>query len=175
MYVDQRVASRHRRPDGSHRSPGGGGYVGPQMVYQKGVHRFNGWQALDYARQRYLTGGDYTRQRHQQQLIKALVGQILAADTARDPVKLDRVLQAIGEALVFDGRGRRVIDFAYALRDVEAADITLVGLPGGSVGRGSGYAGEQLQPVGRQFLAAVRGDRVAAFLAAHPELVNKER
>ena len=32
-----------------------------------------GWEALDYARQRYgLKNGDYDRQRHQQQLIKAI-------------------------------------------------------------------------------------------------------
>jgi LCP family protein required for cell wall assembly len=175
MYVDQKVVSRHREPDGDHRKPGRGGYVGPQMVYPKGMHHFTGWQALDYGRQRYLSGGDYTRQRHQQQLIKALVGRILSQDMARDPVKLDRVLRAVGGALVFDGRGRRVIDFAYALRDVEPADITLVGLPGASVGGGSGYLGEQLRPVGKQFLAAVRTDRVPQFLATHPELINKER
>jgi LCP family protein required for cell wall assembly len=175
MYVDQQVQSRHREPDGDHRKPGYGGYVGPQMVYRKGIHHFTGWQALDYSRQRYLTGGDYTRQRHQQQLIKALVGTILAQDIARDPVKLDRVLRAVGKALVFDGRGRRIIDFAYALKQLDAADITLVGLPVAGVGVGCVYLGEQLQPVGRQFLTAVRGDSVAQFLATHPELVNKER
>jgi anionic cell wall polymer biosynthesis LytR-Cps2A-Psr (LCP) family protein len=142
------------------------------MVYEKGTRHFTGWQALDYARQRYLTGGGYTRQKHQQQLIKALVGRILSQDMARDPIKLDRVLRAVGDALVFDGRGRRVIDFAYALRDVSAKNMTLVALPGGSVGRGSGYAGEQLKPVSRQFLAAVKGDTVAQFLTAHPELVH---
>jgi LCP family protein required for cell wall assembly len=173
LYVDQRVVSKHRQPDGKHRRPVPGGYTGPQMVYEKGTRHFTGWQALDYARQRYVAGGGYTRQRHQQQLIKALVGQILSQDMARDPVRLDRVLRAIGDALIFDGRGRSVIDFAYALRDVDPADITLVNLPGGSVGRGGGYAGEDLQPVSRQFIAAVTADRAARFLAAHPELVSR--
>jgi LCP family protein required for cell wall assembly len=175
MYVDMKVSSRHREPDGDHRRPGRGGYVGPQMVYQPGMHHFVGWQALDYARQRYLTGGDYTRQRHQQQLVKALVGKILAEDLARDPIKLDRVLRALGDALVFDGRGRRVIDYAYALREVDAADITLVGLPGAGLGRGGAYRGEQLQPVSKRFLAAVKADQVEQFLAGNPKLINKER
>lgn len=176
MYVDQRVASRHREPDGDHRKPGAGGYIGPQMVYPKGMHHFTGWQALDYGRQRYLSGGDYTRQRHQQQLIKALVGKILSDDTARDPIKLDRVLNALGDTLVFDGRGRKIIDFAYALRTVEPTAIKLVGLPGEGVGTGGNYLGEQLQqPVGRQFFAALRAGELETFLAGHPKLINKER
>jgi len=175
MFVDMQVTSRHREPDGDHRRAGRGGYIGPQMVYPKGMHHFTGWQALDYGRQRYLTGGDYTRQRHQQQLIKALVGKILDQDMARDPAKLDAVLRAVGDTLTFDGRGRGVIDFAYALREIAPADITLVGLPGAGVGRGSGYRGEQLKAAGKQFLTAVREDRVAQFLAANPTLVNKER
>jgi anionic cell wall polymer biosynthesis LytR-Cps2A-Psr (LCP) family protein len=143
------------------------------MIYPKGTRHFTGWQALDYARQRYIAGGAYARQRHQQQLLKALVGRILSQDMARDPVRLDRVLRAVGDALIFDGRGRRVIDFAYALRGVDPADITLIDLPGGSVGRGGGYLGEDLRPVSRQFIAAVRADRADQFVAAHPELVSR--
>ncbi|HYN96381.1 MAG TPA: LCP family protein [Pilimelia sp.] len=171
LYVDQRVVSRHRQPDGQHRRPVSGGYTGPQMVYQPGTRHLTGWQALDYARQRYLTGGDYTRQRHQQQLVKALAGEILDRGLATDPARLDAVLRAVGGALTFDGRGRRVIDYAYALRGVRPAAMTLVALPGASVGRGGGYLGEELKPVGREFLAAVRANRVPAFMASHPELV----
>ena len=41
--------------------------------HEKGCKDMEGWEALDYARQRYgLTNGDYDRQRHQQQLIKAM-------------------------------------------------------------------------------------------------------
>ena len=173
LYVDQRVPSRHRRPDGTLRPLGSDGYVGPQMVYEKGTRHLNGWQALDYARQRYISGGDYARQRHQQQLIKAMVREILDQDLARDPVRLDRVLRAVGKALVFDGRGHRVIDFGYALRGLRADDITLVVLPGHGVGSGSAYRGEQLDPVGRQFIAELRAGRVDAFLETHPTLVVK--
>ncbi|WP_428963590.1 LCP family glycopolymer transferase [Micromonospora fluostatini] len=64
---------------------GPGGYVGPQMVYEKGQRHCTGWQALDYARRWHLRGGDYTRQRHQQQPVRALVGRILDQDLARRP------------------------------------------------------------------------------------------
>jgi len=175
MYIDQRIVSIHRQPDGIHRRLVPGGYTGPQMVYEVGVRHLNGWQALDVARQRYLTGGDYARQRHQQQLIKALATQVLSRDLLTDPVKLDQVLRQIGKALVFDGRGHRLHDFAYTLRDLRPESITLVGLPGASVGRGSGYVGEQLKPVAGQFLAALRAGTVESFMASHPELVQRER
>jgi polyisoprenyl-teichoic acid--peptidoglycan teichoic acid transferase len=172
LYVDQRVASIHRRPDGSQRSLGSGpgGFVGPQMVYQPGMRHLNGWQALDYARQRYIPGGDYARQRHQQQLVKAIVKAILSENLARDQARLEAVVQGLGRSLTFLGGGRRVVDFAYALSRLRPENIRLVGMPGDSVIGGSGYVGERLEPVGRQFIAALRAGRAAAFLAAHPSL-----
>jgi len=173
LYIDQRVVSRHRQPDGKHREARGGGYVGPQMVYEKGTRHLTGWQALDYARQRYLSGGAYARQRHQQQLIKAIVGEILGQELARDPARLHQVLRALGKTLTFDGRGHSVIDFAFALSGLRADAITLVALPGHSVGGGSGYRGEALDPVGRKFITELRAGRVDAFLAGNPKLVIK--
>jgi anionic cell wall polymer biosynthesis LytR-Cps2A-Psr (LCP) family protein len=176
FYVDQRVVSEHRQPDGSHRTlrPGGGGYLGPQQVYEVGAQHLAGWQALDYARQRYLTGADYARQRHQRQLVQALVRELFAQELVTDPVGLDRVLRSLGDALVFDGRGHRVIDFAFALSRVSPDRLVLVDLPGSSVfNDGGGYLGERLDPVAEDFLAAVGSGRVAGFLGGHPELINR--
>ncbi|HEY8473267.1 MAG TPA: LCP family protein [Natronosporangium sp.] len=173
IYVDQRVVSEHRRPDGTQRTlrPGGGRYLGPQKVYEVGEQHLVGWEALDYARQRYIEGSDYARQRHQRQLVKALVAELFAQDLVTNPVRLDRVLRALGDSLVFDGRGHRPVDFAFALRRVTANRITLVGLPGSSVfGNRGGYLGEQLAPVAEEFFAAVREERAGPFLAEHPEL-----
>ncbi|MGW4499209.1 LCP family protein [Micromonospora sp. NPDC004336] len=171
LYVDQRVVSLHRRPDGRHRepAPGGGGYVGPQMVYEKGERHLTGWQALDYARQRYITGGDYARQRHQQQLVKALVTKILDEDLARQPERVQQVADALGDTLVYAG-GPRIVDVAYALGGLSPDRFVLVGLPGEGVGKGSAYRGEQLEPTGRKFLTELRAGRADAYLAAHPEL-----
>ncbi|MFR9774757.1 LCP family protein [Micromonospora sp. MS34] len=170
LYVDQRVTSIHRRPDGRYRNRVGSTYVGPQMVYQKGDRHLNGWQALDYARQRYTAGGDYTRQRHQQQLIRALARKILDQGLARDPDRVQQVVAALGRTLVYVGGGRRLIDFAYALGGLPANRFVLVGLPGDAVGSGGSYRGEQLRPAGRQFLAALRAGKTDGFLADHPSL-----
>ena len=102
MYVDQDVKSIHMQPNGKHRKASGirrrgrGAYVGPQKEYKKGTQHLKGWEALDYVRQRYIPGGDYARQRHQQQFIKAMVNQALSKDVATNPLKLDRVLRAAG-------------------------------------------------------------------------------
>ncbi len=173
LRIDQKVVSQHRRPDGKLRTlrPGGGGYVGPQATYLPGTRTLKGWQAIDYARQRYTAGGDYTRQRHQRQLVKALLTRTAGAGLATDPAGVQRVLTALGDTLIYSGE-RNPIEYAYALRNLSPDKLTMVGLPGASVTSGGGYVGEELQPLGRDFLEAVAADRPAAFLAAHPKLVH---
>ncbi|GAB1689379.1 LCP family protein [Krasilnikovia sp. M28-CT-15] len=174
MKIDQKVVSIHRRPDGGKRTlqRGGGGYVGPQAVYLPGTRNLVGWQAIDYARQRYTAGGDYTRQRHQRQLVRALVSKALDAGYATDPAKLQSVLTALGDSLVYLG-GRTPLEYASALGTLKPAQLTLVGLPGDAVGSGGHYLGEQLLPAGKGFLKAVAADQAGTYLAKHPELVNR--
>jgi LCP family protein required for cell wall assembly len=174
LRIDQKVVSIHRQPDGKLRRlrPGGGGYLGPQAVYKPGVRRLVGWQALDYARQRYTAGGDYTRQRHQRQLVKALLAEAGDAGLATDQAKLQSVVTALGTTLVYLG-GRTPLEYAYALRKLTPAKLTLVGLPGASIGGGGGYIGEELQKPGRDFLKAVATGDPAAYVASHPGLINK--
>jgi polyisoprenyl-teichoic acid--peptidoglycan teichoic acid transferase len=176
IYVDQRTPSQHLRPDGRGRSAGGGpaGYGGPQMVYEVGMRHLVGWQALDFSRQRYLPGGDYTRQRHHQQLVRAVLAKALNLDVARNPIAFDRVLRALGKTLTFDGRGRPARDFAYALGGMRPEALTLVTLPGSGVGRGSGYRGEQLTAQSRKFISELIAGRADAYLRAHPALVIRK-
>ncbi|WP_091090272.1 LCP family protein [Micromonospora nigra] len=169
IRVDQRVTSLHRRPDGRHREPVPGGYAGPQMVYEPGMRHLTGWQALDYARQRYLPGGDYSRQRHHQQLLRAIIGKIHDQGLARQPDRVEQVVAALGETLLYVG-GRRIVDLAYALGGLSPQAFTLVGLPGASIGRGRAYRGEELTRAGRGFLTALRAGRTDPYLAEHPAL-----
>jgi LCP family protein required for cell wall assembly len=177
IYVDQRVVSIHRAPSGKARPACGGcdhGYGGPQMVYNVGRMHMRGWMALDYARQRYTGGADYTRQRHQRQLIKAIFAKAFTREMATDPAAIDRVIKALGKTLTFDGRGRKPIEFAYALRKVGAAQITLVGLPGSSAISGGRYIGENLNGIQASYFDALRADKLDSFLKSHPTLVNKK-
>ncbi|WP_067496053.1 LCP family protein [Actinoplanes sp. TFC3] len=175
LTIDQKVLSHHRKPDGSLRplAPGGGDYLGPQAVYLPGTRKLTGWQAIDYARQRYgLPNGDYDRQRHQRQLVKALLTQAGNAGLATDAAKLTGVIKALGNALLVTG-DRPAAEYAYALRDLTPAGVTMVSLPGDSVISGGGYLGEQLLADGRAYLKAVAANKPGPFLRAHPKLINK--
>ncbi|WP_192771783.1 LCP family protein [Plantactinospora soyae] len=179
MYIDQNVKSEHRRPDGSHRTHKsvGQGYVGPQAQYKKGTRHLKGWQALDYVRQRYpssgVVDGDYGRQRHQQQFVRAMADQALSKDVVTNPIKMDSVLRAAGKSLIFSGRGHKLIDFGFALRNLRSDSIQMIKLPGGGVGTGSDYKGERFQPIAAEFFEALRAGTVDTFVISNPELLNK--
>ncbi|NLU76800.1 LCP family protein [Micromonospora sp. HNM0581] len=178
MDIEREVRSEHREPSGKHRQakPGGGGYVGPQAVYPKGEQHLSGWQALDYVRQRYpengVPDGDYGRQRHQQQFVKAMAGQALSADVVTNPVKLDKVLRAAGESLIFSGRGHSVVDFALALKDIRPGNIQMIKLPGGGIVQNDKYLGEQFAPEVDDFFVALERGLLDPFLLEHPKLVS---
>jgi LCP family protein required for cell wall assembly len=178
LYVDEKTKSEHLQPDGSGRTgnPNGQGYIGPQKVYTVGKHHLAGWEALDYVRQRHgLVGSDYARQRHQQQFIKAMVDQAFSADVVTNPIKLDRVLRAAGQSLTFSGRGRGVLDWALALKNIRSSSLTTVKLAGSGVTQNGQYKGERLAPIAQEFFASVRNETVDTFLANHPEMINTSK
>jgi len=184
MTIDQDVRSEHLQPDGKPRprsaacaSPNSRcdhPYVGPRKEYQKGRYHLQGWEALDYVRQRYgLPNSDYDRQRHQQQFIRAMAEQALSRDVVTNPAKLDRVLRAAGKSLIFDGKGHSVVDWGLALKGVRPDNMTLIKLPGRSVTTNGRYQGEALQSTATDFFRSVNDGTVATFLLEHPDFINK--
>ncbi|WP_245870659.1 LCP family protein [Asanoa hainanensis] len=173
MYVDQKVVSKHRQPNGKARTLRGGDYVGPQATYNPGNRHFVGWQAIDYARQRYTAGGDYTRQRHQQQLIKAILAKALSTGLPTDASAIERLFKALGSSVDVIAGERTPVEYGFALSKLRPETLTLVSLPGGGVGSGSGYRGEQLTSVGKGFITQLRAGKADAYLKANPKLVVK--
>jgi polyisoprenyl-teichoic acid--peptidoglycan teichoic acid transferase len=183
MTIDQDVKSEHLQPDGSPRPRRPGcskngncahPYTGPQKQYKKGTYHLEGWEALDYVRQRYgLPKSDYDRQRHQQQFIKAMAQQALSKDVVTNPVKLDKVLNAAGKSLIFDGNGHSVVDWGLALRNIRSENMTLIKLPGRGLITNGRYQGEQLDPTAEDFFRSVTDGTIAEFVLAHPEYINK--
>jgi LCP family protein required for cell wall assembly len=170
LNVDMNVTSIHLNTKGRGLTT----YGGTPMSYKTGKRHMNGWQALDYARQRYLSGGDYARQRHNRQLIKAMLDKIVDINPWTEPTRFAKVVKALGKMLTFDGRGHSVTEYAFALRNLKPSKLTLIGLPGGSVYNGDAYAGEALGSVRTSYFSAVRRDKVAAWVKSHPSLVNKK-
>ncbi|WP_067507795.1 LCP family protein [Actinoplanes sp. TFC3] len=182
MTIDQNVKSEHLQPNGKPRprrpecadNSCDHPYIGPQKTYKKGTYHLQAWEALDYVRQRYgLPRSDYDRQRHQQQFIQAMAKQALSKDVVTNPVKLDQVLRAAGDALIFDGNGHNVVDWGLALRGVGSQDMTLVKLPGKSLFDGQQYIGEGLDPSAEDFFKAVSNDSISSFLIDHPEFMQE--
>ncbi len=173
IYVDYPVTSIHVGPPDGRDTVAAGG---PFAHYPVGMLHLNGWQALDYARQRYgLPNGAYDRERHHRQIVKAMVAKIFSFDLMNYPFVAPYVVQAVGQMLTLDLRGRKIHEYAYALRNLRPEAVTLVGLPGSSVGGSSGYVGEALAPIQAAYFAAVRSDTVDQFLAANPGLINDPR
>jgi LCP family protein required for cell wall assembly len=182
MTIDQNVKSEHLQPDGKPRprlascasNNCAHPYYGPQKTYKKGTYHLQGWEALDYVRQRYgLPKSDYDRQRHQQQFIKAMAQQALSKDVVTNPGKLDKVLRAAGKSLIFDGGGHNVVDWGLALHNIRSENMTLVKLPGRSLITNGNYQGEALDPTATEFFQSITAGTVAEFMLAHPDYINK--
>jgi anionic cell wall polymer biosynthesis LytR-Cps2A-Psr (LCP) family protein len=186
VQLNERIVSEHRQPDGTHRPLGCGSYCGPQMVYEAGSPPcgdatssgafecdLEGWMALDVVRQRYgVEGGDYGRQENQQRVLRAILDKAVSRGMITNPGALNNLLQAVGDAMIFDGQGNDPIDFAFALRSLRPNTLVDINLPGTNVGTGAAYQGEELDPVADEVFAALRRDTLDQFLVEHRELAR---
>jgi LCP family protein required for cell wall assembly len=100
------------------------------FVYQPGCQHLAPWQALDYVRQREtLPNGDYDRQRHQQQFLKAIFTEALSRGVATDPIKLDRLIRAVGNSLTVDTNGTDLADLVFSLKNIQPSAVVGIRLP----------------------------------------------
>src|SRR5262249_39367861 len=100
------------------------------MTFAPGCRIFNGAEALDYSRQRYgLANGDYDRQRHSQQLIKAIFSTALSSGIGHNPVKADQFIRALGGSLTVDTGGASITDVMLTLRGLRADGLVGVTVP----------------------------------------------
>jgi LCP family protein required for cell wall assembly len=145
------------------------------VVYEPGCNqRLDAIHALDYARIRKgecCPNGDYDRQRHQQQLLKAIMKESTSTGVLTDPRKLLRVTQAAGKAFILDTQGVPIEDFVFTLKSVTSNSLILVKTNAGRINTIPGTAEEMLSEDSIQMLRAVRDGRLLDFLATHPEFV----
>ena len=179
MCVDQRVRSHHMvmvgdrpmyladaRKTGRSQTP---------IWHEKGCKDMAGWEALDYARQRYgLQKGDYDRQRHQQQLVKAMAKKASKSGVLTNPVKVNALMKAAGKAFVLDTGGVPVADFIFTLKGVAANDLVLLRSNNGDFA-GNANGRESITPKTMAMYKAVKQDRLADFIIGNPDVVAKEK
>jgi len=188
MYVDEDVTSIHvgHTSDGkqavpyttdaaglnAHHVPG----VTPN-VYKKGNHCFTPTEALDFARQRDLLAlgdSDYGRQRHQQQLLKAILEQAVKSGFS-SPTKLPSLISAIGKAMTVDNGGISLEDWAFAMKGINPDSLVTIKTNDGRFNSksvsGIGSV-EILSPTTMQLLKSARNDTVDQFVANNPSWVS---
>jgi LCP family protein required for cell wall assembly len=147
--------------------------------YEEGCRHLEGWQALDYARQRKTLEsgeGDYGRQRHQQQLLKAMAERATSGDVLTDLGTLDRLIMAAGDALIIDTNGVDLVDFAWTLRRIRPGNLVSLRTNGGWFNSAEieGQSAEKLDEVSLAMFRAAANDTMAAFVLEHPEVVNPD-
>ncbi len=187
MYVDENVTSIHvgHTADGKSAVPYKTDAAGqhPRRIpgvtanlYTKGDHCFTPVQALDYARQRDLLAdgdSDYGRQRHQQQLLKAILKQAVH-DGLNSPAKLPGLVSAVGKTMTVDDGGIALEDWAFAMRDTNPDDLITIRTNNGEFNSrsvpGIGSV-EILSDASLTLLRAVKNDDVAGFVRSNPSWV----
>jgi LCP family protein required for cell wall assembly len=169
MCIDQRVQSIHLDVNGAPLGP-----HGTPATYRPGCQHLKPWQALDFVRQRHTAGGDYDRQRHQQQFLKAIGKEALSAGVVSNPGKLDRVLKAAGKTLTVDAGNAGLTDWAQLLAGIGMDHVTMIKTNGGKFASAKcpdGSSCQALTPDSYALFAAAKDDTVAAFLTDHPDWV----
>ena len=139
------------------------------LWFHKGCRNMAPWEALEYSRLRHSTNGDYDRQRHQQQLLRAMAKKATSAGIMTNPAKVSKILAAAGSSLKMDTHGVPVNDFVFGLKGLAAADLIPMKTNGGTFASTGG--GEGATQVTRELFQAAAADKLGEFLVGHPELV----
>ena len=150
MNVDQTITSIHP----------------PHRVFTQGSHTFNGAEALDFIRQRYqYADGDFTREKHQQEFLKALLDKAVSAGTLSNPARFKDFIGSTASALTVD-QDFSLVDLGWQFRNLRSGDLAFLTSPND----GAGAAGDQSVVLSDRdrasaFYDAVARDTLANYLA----------
>ncbi|GIH20582.1 LCP family protein [Rugosimonospora africana] len=148
------------------------------VVYNPGCQYMVGWRALDYVRQRDKLAngdGDYGRQRHQQQFVKALASKIMSGETLTNYSKLTKVLNTVGKAMTIDPGNFSIEDWIFAMKGIGGNGLITIKTNDGNYSTDyvNGQSIQTLNPTSMQLLESVKDDTVDSFIAAHTDWVAK--
>lgn len=141
---------------------------------EAGCQRMDGEQALEYVRQRKtLPGGDFDRQRRQQNWMRSVITAVTQQDVAGDPLKAAGVVRQLAASVqTDDGLGEaQLVQLALSHRALRAADVTFLQAPLADPATGDENGASVVyldDAAGAQLWQAVRTDDVASWLAANP-------
>ena len=139
------------------------------LWFRKGCRDMQPWEALEFSRLRHSTNGDYDRQRHQQQLLRAMAKKATSAGIMTSPSKIAHIMSAAGSSLKMDTHGVPVTDFVFGLKGLAGADLIPIKTNGGTFATSGG--GEGATQVTKDLFHAAASDQIGEFLVGHPELI----
>jgi LCP family protein required for cell wall assembly len=155
IVVDQSFTSHTSlRPDGI-------------REFARGKQHMDGATALDYARERKaFRDGDFTRIKHQQQMIKAVLDEAASAGLLTNPGKLNAFVKATANAVTVD-ETLSVFDMSMDLRHLRGGNLAFFTSPS----KGTGMVGTESvvfadMEKAKIFYDAVRRDAVNEFINA---------
>jgi LCP family protein required for cell wall assembly len=143
-----------------------------KAVFEPGCQHMTGWQALDYVRQREtLPNGDYDRQRHQQQFLRAILQEARDQGLERNPVKLDEFIRSVESSMVVDTNGVPLPDLVFALRNVTPSTVVGIRVPSAPEMIG-GISYVIADDQATTLYQAIVDDSLDNWVTDHPEWVN---
>ncbi|WP_422738585.1 LCP family protein [Micromonospora sp. WMMD729] len=127
VTVDKAFTSKHSlNPDG-------------RREFAAGPQTMDGATALDYARERYaFADGDFSRIKHQQQVIKAILDKAASGGTLASPTKLNSFVRATADAVAVD-KSMSLVDLAMELRHLRSGQLGFFTCPT----KGTGQVGSE--------------------------------
>ncbi|MBU2668954.1 LCP family protein [Actinoplanes bogorensis] len=140
------------------------------LWFEKGCRDMQPWEALEFSRLRHSTNGDYDRQRHQQQLLRAMAKKASSAGIMGNPTKVSKILSAAGKSLKMDTHNVPVENFIFGLKGLAAGDLIPIKTNGGTFAQGEN-GGEGITKDTRDLFEATSADRLPEFLGRHPEML----
>ena len=139
--------------------------------FKKGCRVMAPWEALEFSRIRHSSNGDYDRQRHQQQLLRAMAKKASSAGVVGNPAKVAAILKAAGSSLKMDTHGVSVSDFIFGLKSLAAADLIPIKTNGGTFASVDNGKYEGITQDTKDLFRATAGDNLRDFLGLHPEML----
>jgi LCP family protein required for cell wall assembly len=141
-------------------------------VFDPGCQLMQSADVLDYLRQRDFPDGDYARQRHQQQFLKAFLDRARSRGAAANPVKMDALIRAVAATMTVDTGQTALSDLVFALRDLSPAGIIGIKIPSypDTIEDVSYVVASQEAP---SLFDAVRSDSVERWAHNNEQWVNK--
>ncbi|MFG2045520.1 hypothetical protein ACGFI8_46605, partial [Dactylosporangium sp. NPDC048998] len=120
--------------------------------------------------------GDYGRQRHQQQFIKAMAKKATSAGVITNPFKVNEVLSSVGQAVSFYKNKVSLVDWIFTLKGINPDKMITLRTNNGTYKTEiiNGQSFENLDQTALDLLKAINDDTVAQFVAAHPETISND-